>query len=122
MDDMDRWIIQPKGDVVECAVYFQFPTTNNKSEYEAVLAGLDLAKAAGAFLVVMLYDSQVVLYLSMVKSQVNEGLLAKFVQIHREENEQADCLAKDASAKHMVVISQVLSFFQYSPVIDKIEV
>lgn len=112
----------PEGDVVECVVYFKFPTTNNESDYEAVLMVLDLAKGTGASLVVMHYNSQVVLYLSMVKSQVNKGLLAKFVQIPREGNEQPDCLAKAASAKHMVIIIQVLSFIQYSPAIDKLEV
>ena len=36
----------------------------------------------------------------------------KFVQIPREENEQADCLTKAASAKHMIIPSKVLSFVQ----------
>jgi len=44
------------------------------------------------------------------------------VQILREENEQADCLAKAAFAEHMGIIGQVLSFVQYSPTIDKIDV
>ena len=34
--------------------------TNNEAEYEAVLSSLDLAKAAGAKLVVIHCDSQVV--------------------------------------------------------------
>ena len=28
-------------------VHLDFPTTNNEMEYEALMAGLDLAKAAG---------------------------------------------------------------------------
>ena len=44
------------------------------------------------------------------------------MQILREENEQADCLAKAASAEHMGITGQVLSFVQYSSVIDKIDV
>jgi len=36
----------PKGDTIECAVHLQFSTTNDEAEYEAVLLGLDLAKAA----------------------------------------------------------------------------
>ena len=35
-----------KGDVIECVVCLRFPTTNNNAEYEALLTGLDLAKAA----------------------------------------------------------------------------
>ena len=41
-------------------VRLDFPTTNNESEYEALVAGLDLAKAAGAASVVVYCDSQVV--------------------------------------------------------------
>ena len=45
-----------EGDTVECAVHLQFSTTNNKAEYEVVLSGLDLAKAAGAMSVVIHCD------------------------------------------------------------------
>ena len=41
-------------------VHFDFPTTNNKAEYEALVARLDLAKAVGATSVVVYSDSQVV--------------------------------------------------------------
>ena len=51
-------------------------------------------------------------YLSMVKGRVNQKLLAKFVQILMEENEQVDCLAKAESTEHMVITGQVLSFVQ----------
>ena len=42
-----------EGDEIECMVRLDFPTTNNKAEYEALVAGLDLAKAAGAASVVI---------------------------------------------------------------------
>ena len=38
----------PEGDKVECMVRLYFPTTNNEAEYEALIAGLDLTKAARA--------------------------------------------------------------------------
>ena len=60
-------------------------------------------------------------YLEQVKKQTND-LQAKFVQILREENEQADHLAKTASAKYMFIPSQVLSFIQILPLIDGISV
>ena len=41
-------------------VRLDFPTTNNKVEYKALIAGLDLAKAVGAANVVLYCDSQVV--------------------------------------------------------------
>ena len=50
-------LLSPEGDVVECMVRLDFPTTNNEAEYEALVAGLDLAKAAGATNVVIYYDS-----------------------------------------------------------------
>ena len=53
-------LLSPEGDTVECMVRLDFPTTNNEEEYEALVAGLDLAKAAGAASVVIYYDSQVI--------------------------------------------------------------
>ena len=38
----------PEGDKIECMIRLDFPTTNNEAEYEALVVGLDLAKAAGA--------------------------------------------------------------------------
>ena len=53
-------LLSPEGDVVKCMVRFNFPTTNNEAKYEALVAGLDLARAAGATSVVIYYDSQVI--------------------------------------------------------------
>ena len=36
----------PEGDKIEYMIRLNFPTTNNEVEYEALVAGLDLAKAA----------------------------------------------------------------------------
>ena len=38
----------PQEDKIQCMIRLDFPTTNNEAEYEALVAGLDLAKAAGA--------------------------------------------------------------------------
>ena len=110
-----------------------FPTTNNEVEYEALVAGLDLAKATGAENIVVHYDSQVVTsqinddyeckndrmnrYLEEVKYQISD-LKVEFIQIPREENEWANHLAKAASAEFMLVPEQVLSFVQISSLID----
>ena len=56
-----------------------------------------------------------------MKNRVKD-LQEKFVQILREENEHADRLAKAASAKHMLIPNQVLSFVQLSPLIDSVNV
>ena len=114
-------------------VRLDFPTTNNEVEYEAVVAGLDLAKVAGAESVVVYCDSQVVTnqingdyeckgermkrYLDQVRARIDD-LEAKVIQIPRGENELADRLAKAALAEHMITPGNVLSFVQLSPLID----
>ena len=60
-------LLSPEGDTIECMVRLDFPATNNESKYEALIVGLDLAKAAGAARVVIYYDSQV------ITNQVNGG-------------------------------------------------
>ena len=125
-------LLSPEGDTVECMVHLDFPTTNNEVEYEALVVGLDLAKAAGAANVVIYCNSQVVTnqvngdyeykgermkrYLDQVRRRVDD-LEAKIIQIPRGENEQADRLAKAASAEHMITLGNVLSFVQLSPLI-----
>ena len=38
----------PQRDKIQCMIRLYFPTTNNETEYEALVAGLDLVKAVGA--------------------------------------------------------------------------
>ncbi|XP_065622551.1 uncharacterized protein LOC136064573 [Quercus suber] len=122
------------GEKIKCMIRQDFPTTNNEAEYEALVAGLDLARAAGAEDMVVHCDSQVIIgqisgayecrgkkmkkYLEEVKSRIGT-LQVTFVQIPREENECADRLAKATSAELMTVPDQVLSFIQNSLIIDK---
>ncbi|XP_075655082.1 uncharacterized protein LOC142625283 [Castanea sativa] len=127
----------PEGDELKCMIRLDFPTTNNEAEYEALIAGLDLAQVVGATNVVVHCDSQV------VTSQVNgeykckgekmkkfweqtkkriDGLQAKIFQILRGENEHADRLSKAASAKPMITIDKVLSLTQPSPLIDIVNI
>ena len=46
----------PEGDKIECMIRLDFPTTN-EAKYEALIAGLDLAKAVGAENVIIHCDS-----------------------------------------------------------------
>ena len=114
-------------------IRLDFPTTNNEAEYEALVVGLDLAKAAGAENMIVHCDSQVIIsqinndyecrnermkkYLEEVKNRIG-SLEVRFVQIPREENECADRLAKAASAEFMIPYKQLLSFVQISSFID----
>ena len=47
----------PEGDKIECMIRLDFSTTNNETEYEALVVGLDLAKATGAGNVIVHCDS-----------------------------------------------------------------
>ena len=123
----------PKGDKIKCMIRLDFPTTNNEAEYEALVAGLDLAKAAGARNVIVHCDSKVITsqingeyecrsermkkYLDEVKNRI-DNLEVKFIQIPREENECADRLANATSAEFMIPTKQVLSFVQISSLVD----
>ena len=53
-------------------------------------------------------------YLEQVRKRVGKHQ-TKFVQIPKEENKQANRLAKAASTEHMLIPSNILSFIQLSP-------
>ena len=126
-----------EGDKIECMIRLDFSTTNNEVEYETLVEGLDLAKAAGAENMVVHYDSQVVTsqingdyecknermkkYLEEGKKKYLEEGKGRIgsLQILREENECANRLAKAASIEYMLVPNQVLSFVQISSLIDE---
>ena len=123
----------PERDKIECMIRPDFPTPNNEAECEALVAGLDLTKAAGAENMIVHCNFQVITsqingdyeyrnermkkYLEEVKSRIS-SLEVKFIQIPREENECADRLAKAASVEFMNASKQVLSFVQTSSLID----
>ena len=67
----------PEGDEIRCMIRLDFPTTNNEAKYEALVAGLDLAKAARAKNVVVHCDSQV------ATSQINGGYECKNKRMKR---------------------------------------
>ena len=107
----------PDGDKIKCMIRLEFLTTNNEAEYEATVVGLDLVKVAGAENMIVHCDSQVITsqingdyecrnermkkYLEEVKNRTS-SLEVRFVQIPREENKCADCLAKVAFAEFMI--------------------
>ena len=113
----------------------QYQTTNNEVEYEALFKGLELAKSLRAKLIVVQGDSQLIIgqvngtcevkeermkkYLSKVKRLIKKFKEASFLQVPREENMEADALAKVASADGLV---DELDEVQYLPNIDLPEV
>ena len=104
----------PEGDKLKHKIRLQYQATNNEVEYEALLKGLELAKFVEAKSILILGDSQLVMgqingtyeakegrmkkYLEKVLRLVKKFKEANFVQVLREENVEADTLAKEASA------------------------
>uniref|UniRef100_A0A2N9GJ69 Uncharacterized protein n=1 Tax=Fagus sylvatica TaxID=28930 RepID=A0A2N9GJ69_FAGSY len=102
----------PEGDTIKQAVRLQYPTTNNEAEYEALLTGLEMAKVLGATELDVLSDSQLVVgqvngdyeakegrmqrYLHQARHRISQFQEVKLNRIPREQNTEADQLAKSA--------------------------
>ena len=113
----------------------QYQATNNEVEYEALLKRLELAKSVEAKSIYVMGDSQLIMgqvngvyeakeermrkYLSKVMRLMKRFEKAEFIQIPREENVEADTIAKEASTNESVDESGEI---QYMPSIDIPEV
>nr|XP_025677746.1 uncharacterized protein LOC112777556 [Arachis hypogaea] len=103
------------GITIEQSVRYEFPVSNNQAEYEALLAGLTLAREVGVNTLEVNTDSQVVSsqingsyqtrdpllqqYLTKV-NELKEGFESIIIRhIPREQNTRADLLSKLASTK-----------------------
>uniref|UniRef100_A0A2N9F4Z3 Uncharacterized protein n=1 Tax=Fagus sylvatica TaxID=28930 RepID=A0A2N9F4Z3_FAGSY len=104
----------PEGDIIKQAIRLQYPTTNNEAEYEALLVGLKTAKILGATELDVRSDSQLVVgqvngdyeakegrmqqYLQLVRHQISQFHEVRLCRVPREQNTEADQLAKSASS------------------------
>ncbi|XP_034218177.1 uncharacterized protein LOC117629710 [Prunus dulcis] len=104
----------PDGLKIEYALRFDFRTSNNEAEYEALLAGLRLAKSMNAKQIRIHSDSQLIVnqvtadfaakdasmyaYLSTAHQLLRSFQAYEIKQIPRGENSHADALARLASA------------------------
>ncbi|XP_042418938.1 uncharacterized protein LOC122007191 [Zingiber officinale] len=107
-------VISPQGDILQLAVRLNFRVTNNEAEYEALLAGLQVARYVGVARVIIYSDSQLVTQQVTGNFVINcdklqmyreayEKMKAEFTEvtvtkIPRSENERADELAKMTSS------------------------
>ncbi len=96
----------------------QYPTTNNEAKYEALLTGLRIAKVLGVTTLRVLSDSQLVVgqvndayevkenrmdkYLSLVRDIMARFDKVVLVQIPREQNIEANVLAKLAFSEEAI--------------------
>uniref|UniRef100_A0A2N9IQC0 Uncharacterized protein n=1 Tax=Fagus sylvatica TaxID=28930 RepID=A0A2N9IQC0_FAGSY len=104
----------PEGHLLKHSTRLQYPTTNNEAEYEALLTSLRIAKELGANRLKIRSDSQLIVgqvngeyearedrmtkYLKLVREAIKWFDEVKLVQIPREQNTEADALAKLASS------------------------
>ena len=107
-------LTSPEGIDIEYALRFGFHTSNNKAEYEAVIAGLNLAHSLEVDQLEVYSDSQLVvrqiedtyeaksgrmiLYLLKVLDLLKKFVLVQVKHVPRAENSRADALAKLATA------------------------
>ncbi|XP_059663409.1 uncharacterized protein LOC132309074 [Cornus florida] len=108
-------IISPNRECIKYALRFGFKATNNEAEYEALLAGLRMAKALEVERLVAYTDSQLItgqvqgeyeakdekMKTYLHKIEDIKGFFKKFSihRIPREENAQADALARLATTE-----------------------
>jgi len=104
----------PNGVLIEQSLRFTFKASNNQAEYEALIAGILLAKEMGAKLLMAKSDSllvtaqvtdefqakdlQTAAYLEYVQELRRSFVLFEVVHVPREQNARADLLAKLASS------------------------
>ncbi|CAL8098920.1 unnamed protein product [Prunus armeniaca] len=104
----------PDGSKIEYALRFNFRTSNNEAEYEALLAGLWLAQSMSARQISIHSDSQLIVnqitadfaakdasmsaYLSATHQLLQKFQAYEIRQIPRLENSHADALSRLASA------------------------
>ncbi|GKB99055.1 reverse transcriptase domain-containing protein [Tanacetum coccineum] len=117
-------LIDPAGKEYTYALRFEFETTNNEAEYEALLAGLRIAQEMEITKVAIFLDSQLVVnqikgtyaakqlsiksYLQKVKTALKgfEGYTVEHVR--RNQNKKADALSKLASMTFEHLTKEVL--------------
>ena len=107
-------LTSPEGIDIEYALRFGFHASNNEAEYEAVIAGLNLAHSLEVDQLEVHSDSQLVvrqiedtyeaksekmvLYLQKVRDLLKKFVLVQVKYVPRTENSRADALAKLATA------------------------
>ena len=110
-------LVGPEGDEISYVVRLKFTATNNQAEYEALIAGLELAKIVKTNKVRVRTYSQLVAnhvserfqprdgkieqYLKKVRQMMGKFEFMKVIQIPRYENYQADILARMAVAAYL---------------------
>ena len=108
-------LVSPENHRISSALRFIFKASNNEAEYEALLAGLRLAKELQVDSLIIYSDSKLVVsqvlgefqarddrmaaYLEKVKAELRNFSRHKVKHVDREDNANADALAKLATSR-----------------------
>lgn len=117
-------LIDPQGTEIAYALRFDFPASNNEAEYEALIAGLNLALKTGAKEIQVYGDSQLMVrqvngsydakdpckqqYRDKVRTLIPCFDTFKIDRIPRSQNKRADALSKLASSAYSHLTKEVL--------------
>ena len=127
-------LTSPEGIDIEYALRFGFQASNNEAEYEAVIAGLNLAHSLEVDQLEVHSDSQLVvrqiedtyearsekmvLYLQKVRDLLQKFVSVQIKYVPRTENSRADTLAKLATALQEDIGESVPIEYLAEPSID----
>ncbi|CDO99984.1 unnamed protein product [Coffea canephora] len=117
-------LTSPLGDELAYALRFDFRASNNESEYEALIAGMMIARKLGAESIEVYSDSQLIVNQVGGSYEVKEEPLRRYVakvreletqfriftlkQVPRSQNRRADALSKLASTSVGTLNKEVL--------------
>ena len=112
--DIGLQLTSPTGEKIEQAVRLGFDASNNESEYEAMIAGVELALTVGANSLLIRSHSQLVVgqvnaefesreprmakYASLVKQRLSTLLVWKLEHVPKDSNERVYALASVAAS------------------------
>ncbi|GAV77500.1 RVT_3 domain-containing protein [Cephalotus follicularis] len=127
-------LTSPDGWTLEYALRFKFKATNNEAEWEALIAGLTIAKHLEVQRIEASSDSQLVVGLANGEYEAREDLVMKYlshfqgmksafgvlriVKVPRAENVRADQLSKLATAEELEKNQTVLVDYLERPTIS----
>ena len=135
---VDLIMTSPDGINIEYSLIFGFQASNNEAEYEAIIAGLNLAHSLEINQLEVCSDSQLVvrqiedtyeaksgrmiLYLKKVRDLLKKFMLVQVRHIPRAKNSRADALAKLATASQEDLSRSTLVEYLTEPSIDLYDV
>ncbi|RDX67363.1 Retrovirus-related Pol polyprotein from transposon 17.6, partial [Mucuna pruriens] len=128
----------PEGFLIEQSLHFDFRASNNQAEYEALLAGMRLARDLEVRTLIAKSDSKLVTRQVNNEYQTRDPQLARYkeraiklaagferfelIHVPRDQNEQADLLAKLASTQRRGQLRSVIHENLEAPTVDREEI